>query len=133
MSYFAFDPETSPEPSGTPSEPPNADSDPRLNRALLEKVLHETLNANKSNVTIGVASLTALREVARRHRGQPFALEPVAVQLVQAMLRVSLPKRAQNAREWETMSIKIAQTMLDNPVTRDRLKAFWGRLSELDT
>jgi hypothetical protein len=132
MSPSALNPESS---SSTP-EPVNQSSEREnekpIDRALLEKVLEETLSASHHGAPGSITGLEALRDVARRYRGQPLVLDPVAMELVWAMLRSSFPKVREGSREWRTMSTRIAQTLLDDPVARERLKAFWGRLTESD-
>jgi len=110
--------------------PASNESEPPLDRALLEKVLLETLSASHQSTPEGGATLVALREVARRHRGQPLAVEPMAVEMIRAILRVSFPKAPVDSRSWQTMATRIAQTLLDDPVARERLKAFWAKLTE---
>ena len=132
MSLLAFDPQ----PSGSPeSASTNAEStnDDRLpSRDLLESVLNETLTGRSVGDSMSRTTLAALQEVAKRHRGQPLILEPVAVELVRALLRLKFPKQPVTSREWKFMSNRIAQTMLDDPVARERLRVFWSRLTEME-
>ena len=132
MSLLAFDPQ----PSGSPeSASTNAEStnDDRLpSRDLLESVLNETLTGRSVRDSMSRTTLAALQEVAKRHRGQPLILEPVAVELVRALLRLKFPKQPVTSREWKFMSNRIAQTMLDDPVARERLRVFWSRLTEME-
>jgi hypothetical protein len=109
--------------SGSPSE--RADD-----RALLERVLRQTLADSDSGAALDDADREALLEVARRHRGEPFALEPVAVALVHAVLLTHFQGPSGSSEFWRGVSLPIAGTLCDDPVMRGRMEALWDRLCE---
>jgi hypothetical protein len=96
---------------------------------LLDQVLRQTALASASEGPADPATLAALAEVARRYAGEPFALEPVAVELVHASLTSQLPMLATPGRDWKAVSARIAQALFDDPVAHDRLADLWKRLS----
>ena len=72
----------------------------------------------------------AILEVARKFQGQPFSLDPVLGELVRAVLRSRLPERAGSGAAWREISAEIAETLFEDPVSRDRLERFWSRLMD---
>ena len=130
MSSSASDPQrtvAAPETVGT-GQSPSPDRSPEP--SLLEDVLRRTLLANPPDV--GEATdIDALRGVARRHRGRPLEFDPVTVELVEAALGPQLRARAASPAAWRAMSRQIAQTLFEDPILRDRLRSFWGRLCEM--
>lgn len=97
---------------------------------LLEQVLQETLAGGTSTDPLRRQQWQALVEVARRHRGEALVLEPVAVDLVEALLRSRFDQLQLPADSWQHMSRVIATTLLDDPHAQARLATFWGQLSE---
>ena len=75
--------------------------------------------------------MNALKEVARRHRGQPLSLEPVALELVKAALRPQLGALADTPGVYEKLSLQVARMLIDDPIAYDRLQGFWNRLSQV--
>jgi hypothetical protein len=106
--------------------PSHAASDP----ALLESVLQQTLTACSAEAPLDSGTRRALRDVVARHRRKPFSLEPVAVDLVGAVLRGQQQGRPGSSAVWRAVSRRVAQTLCDDPVSRGRLEAFWDRLNE---
>jgi hypothetical protein len=98
-------------------------------RTLLESVLRQTLEENGSGVPLDDAETAALLQVAGRYRGQPCTLEPVAAELVQAVLQTHFQELSKSLEFWRTVSAQIAQTVFDDPVARTRLEELWHRLS----
>ena len=99
-------------------------------RELLEKVLRETLRDHSPDA-MDPADLDALRQVAQHYRGQPLVLEPITVELVEAVLGVQFPDRPQASPSWKAMSESIAQSLFDDPASRQRLEGIWTRLAEI--
>jgi len=99
-------------------------------REFLEKVLEETLLAADGSEKVTQADLEAVQGVARRFGGQPFKLEPVAVELVQAILSSYFRTPPNSPEPWQAMSVEIAQSLLEDPVLKERLEALWLRLIE---
>lgn len=74
--------------------------------------------------------MEAIQEVARRHRNAPFALDPVLVELVQTILRIQFGDHPEWAAAWQGASGPVAQTLYEDPVSRERLELLWNRLSK---
>jgi hypothetical protein len=113
-----------------PEEAAPGPADPIPDLPLLEKVLKETLSAPLPPGPLRDSEWQALLEVARRHRGQALVLEPVAIDLVQAMLRTRFDRLQLPDDSWQHMSREIATTLLDDPQTHSRLERFWSQLTE---
>lgn len=111
---------------GEAQRPERPAAQPPVDRNLLEKVLQETMAV----VSVGPNELSALIDVGRRHAGQPLALEPVAVELVDAILRHRLPSINMQGPSRHEMLVQIAEAMLDDPRSEQRLKGLWARLTE---
>lgn len=103
------------------------DSQPGHRRALLERVLRQTLLDDERDGPLDEADRRALAEVARRHRGKPLTLEPVGVDLVQAVLMTHFAGLADRPGFWRRVSLPIAETLLDDPVARGRIETLWDR------
>jgi hypothetical protein len=111
--------------------PPERDAEPKQTvpaRDLLEQVLRQTLNG--ASETADPAALEALSLVAARHRGRPLELQPVAVDLVHAVLSAQFPGQFGDAAGARELSAEIARTLFDDPPSRHRLEALWSRLAE---
>jgi hypothetical protein len=116
--------ETTPEKPAQPgAQPPDA--------SLLEKVLVQTLN-DQSVQSLEAGDREILRAVARRHSGAAFAFEPIAVELVEALLRSQLAPGAEPSESWGVMCRQIAQTMFDDPVSHNHLNALWNLLCQTE-
>lgn len=96
---------------------------------LLDQVLRQTALASMAGALGGEAADEALREVARRYRGQEFALDPIGVELVHASLSNQFPILGSGDRDWRTISRRIAQTLFDDPVAHAEFLALWNRLT----
>ena len=71
--------------------------------------------------------LRALVAVRQQHASQPLTAQPVAVELVRAVLRVHYgPKGVTDCMR---MSEEIAQTLCDDPSSIRRMERLWDRLS----
>ncbi len=106
--------------------PPKQVTDP----ALLESVLQQTLSICSSDEPLDPGSRRALEEVAARHRGEPFSVEPVAVELVAAVLHSQGKASSNSADAWRSVAFQVARTLCEDPTSRGRLETFWGRLCE---
>lgn len=99
--------------------------------ALLEAVMQQTLAMSGGADDESARDLGALRSVVERHRGRPFALEPIAVELIGAILHERLNDWGLAPAARQAMTHQIAETIYDDPVTRGRFQALWTRLSEI--
>jgi hypothetical protein len=96
---------------------------------LLENVLRETLAICTSDEPLDDADMQRLRQVARRFSGRPVASEPVAAELVYAVLEGHFAVGVSVAGEfWRTAAAQIAQTLLGDPGAKARLERLWTRL-----
>ncbi len=110
-----------PEQPAQPLSPKNS-----IDKALLDRVLQETMAA----VSVGPQELSALLDVARKYHGQPLTLEPVAVELVEAILRFRLPALQLSDPQRREMLTQIAELLLEDPPSAERLRRLWDRLKE---
>jgi hypothetical protein len=115
---------------GTPTQPVSP-AGRTYERSLLESVLQQTLEDSEAGVPLEDADSQALSEVVRRHRGQPLTLEPIAVELVQAVLWTHYGRLASSPEFWRTVSAEVAQTLFDDPVASPRLERLWHRLGRI--
>ncbi len=97
--------------------------------ALMEEVLRQTLQSAEPNSAEDEAEAAVLRGVAVRCQGRPFELEPVAVGLVEAMLRARFSETLYRGSTWHSMSQQIAQRLYEDPLSRGRLETLWTRLT----
>ena len=97
---------------------------------LLDKVLNETQDDGGQ---LDPAIQQALEAVARRHRGRPLIVDPVAVELVEAVLKTQLDDPALLAAPLRAMALRIAGTLCEDPLMNERLQAFWDRLTATPT
>jgi hypothetical protein len=125
---------TAPQPSGDsfrklPADERSTPSSPE-NRDLLERIVQETL-ANEAQVEpLDPAEWVALRSVGRRYAGQPLALEPMAVECIDALLRIRFQRLQQPDEFWRHVARRIAEALWDAPDSRARLEALWTHLCE---
>ena len=97
---------------------------------LLRKVLQHTTELGNADEPLSRREVEALRGVVNRHRGQPLAVEPVARELVDAMLVSLLPSAGNGAETRRAVAGQVAQTLLDDQTGSARLAAIWKRLCE---
>jgi len=129
MSASRFDPgEYSDRPPRVDAEAPSTDSRAR-DRAWFERVLEETEKLLAAEDALEPRQIEALKEVARRHPGERLVLDPIAVELVLAILGVQFGASALPAPVWQEAAWQIAQALLEDPVARPRLEALWGHIS----
>ena len=75
------------------------------------------------------AEMEAVEEVARRLAGESFALDPVVVELVGAMLLVQYGSQWNSPGLWRVVSERIARSIFEDPLSRERMERLWDRLS----
>jgi hypothetical protein len=126
-------PSDAPDPSGR-WQPVRSEDVPPLSPAadpgLLEKVLRETEELLEGDQALDGREKDDLRGVARRHRGEPLSLDPVTVELVQAVVGSRFRSRPDSVDFWRELVLHVAQSIFDDPASHDRLKALWSRLGE---
>src|SRR5687768_405504 len=99
-------------------------------RELLDEVLKQTLVSRDDQTRERLESLDELLEVARRRRGEAFALDPIGIELVQTVLRIPFRALLASEDQWHAMTDQIARTLCEDPVAYDRLSTLWRRLGE---
>lgn len=105
-----------------------------LGRELLSGMLEQpsTASIRTDSPPLRADELAAVRAVADKHRGQPLSLDPIAIGLVRALVIQWFAPHATDARTlkgWHTIADRIAASLYDDPVGRDRLNTTWERLS----
>lgn len=100
-----------------------------MDRDALESVLRRSL-IETEDTQIASQMLAAMAAVAQRHRGEPFTFEPVAVELIDSLLRALYPGAGEGGEQWQAMSSSIAASLCDDASAYNRLESFWKRLSE---
>ncbi|MCR4414139.1 MAG: hypothetical protein NUV77_17115 [Thermoguttaceae bacterium] len=106
------------------------DADASVPQELLESILERTDAASRTDDALDPQQRLALDGVVRRYRGQPLSLDPIATEMVRAMLTTEFRDRPEWAGAWDAVSGHVAQTLWEDQVSRDRLEALWLRLSE---
>lgn len=96
---------------------------------LLEEILARTQHLTGSDEPLTVEELRGLRTVAEMHRGQPLNAE-IAGQLVETLLAPRWTDLLQSPKDLTKMARQIADSLLEHPVSGQRLTAFWDKLGE---
>lgn len=102
--------------------------DRAVQHALLDRILCDA-SADQAASSPGSGTLSALKTVADRHRGQPFSLNPVTMDLVAAALHEWFAPPAAQQAVWRVIAGRVARTLYDDPRAHERLAALWGRLA----
>jgi hypothetical protein len=126
-SAFAFDDSGERPAPGPVPEDRAAEDD-----GLLQNVLQQTLAAMDVGQVVDDAERQVLREVVERHSGAELCLEPIAEELVSAILTVRFRCLDYPAGVWKSMAPQIARILWEDPASRARLLALWTRLNEDD-
>jgi hypothetical protein len=96
----------------------------------IEEALRRGLLASDADAPPASEDLDALRAVARTHKGEPFALAPVCVELVRAMLRSCFGPCAKSEDALDPIARRVAETLFDDPFFKARMESLWMRLCE---
>jgi hypothetical protein len=97
--------------------------------SLLESVLRQTAAMADSDEPPSRAEMEAVEEVGRRFAGRAFSLDPVVVELVGAMLLVQYGSQWNSPGLWRVVSERIARSIFEDPLSRERMERIWDRLS----
>jgi hypothetical protein len=103
---------------------------PESYRELLDEVLKQTLVSRDDQTRERLESFDELLEIARRRRGEAFALDPIGIELVQTVLRTPFRALLASEDQWHEMTEQVARTLCEDPVAYDRLNTLWRRLGE---
>lgn len=99
---------------------------------LLRHVIEETLGAATLDEPVDQRDVEALRAVAVRYAGQSLCLNPIAVELVRALLTRRWGATVAAAHlSLDDMAWEIAAALLDAPASRARVRQLWLRLGEV--
>ena len=132
MSSFASDPQDADgEPQSVPAETGSPGGRP-YDRALLERVLQETLTDENARESLSRVDKVALLDVAARYRDQPLSLDPIVIALIEAMVQTHFEVLSGLAEFWRPITTQIGRTLWDDPMTRARLELFWHRLCGME-
>ena len=115
-------------PQAGSASPQAGGADRAPEQGLLEAILRETVPEMDVATPLGSAEREGLRDVARRHAGRDLVLDPVAVELVQAVLRPSVPDAWTGGEPWRRLTCAVATAVFDDPQFRRRLEALWSGL-----
>ena len=96
----------------------------------MERVLQETLAVTEVGVPLDGVELTALEDVARRFVDTAVSLHPVVVAMVQAILCARFGSLACRPDVGQAVSLRIAETLWEDPTSQARLMRLWARLTE---
>ena len=99
-------------------------------RNLLQGILDRALSCLEPTDREVRSDLGVLSKVAARHPGKPFTLDPIAIDLVEAMLDSSFSSLGCRPGAWRSVSEAVARTLCDDPTAQERLQALWLRLTE---
>lgn len=97
--------------------------------AKIEEALRCGLLASDVDDPMAPDDLEALRAVVRAHRGEAFALAPVCVELVRAMLQSSFGSWTKVEEAWDPIARRIAETLFEDPYFNARMESLWTRVS----
>ena len=95
-------------------------------RAMMEEVLKRTLSESANS--LDPAEREALRTVVLRHRDEAFEIDPVAVDLVEVLLKLEFKNSISSPEVWRRMCYEVAKTLFDDPVARQRMQSIWTAL-----
>jgi hypothetical protein len=113
--------------SESPAKEPAAE--PAVGSSMLEQILALTSGSSPAAGFVEPGDVEALREVAKSLSGQSFSLEPVAIELIHAMLQVQFQKAGMPSTTVRAMARQIATTLCDDPQWRRHLEELWAGLS----
>jgi hypothetical protein len=99
--------------------------------ALLARVLQQTLAAADEKDAANSADLQRLRAIAHRRKGQNLVLEPVVIEMVRGVLGAEFAGLDKDPERFNEITMRIARSLLDDPVANKRLENLWARLADL--
>jgi len=108
-----------------PHEPDGA---PAIGSHMLDQILSLTSGGTPQAGFVEPSDVQPLLDVARSLASVPFVLEPVAVELIHAVLQVQFQKAGLDAEQVRAMARQIATTLCDDPTSRSRLENLWKSL-----
>lgn len=115
-----------------PGEPVSDDVIEATPHGLLDEVLARTVASDAAGAGESPVDLEPFYEVARRFPLEPLSLDPIAIELVHAALKIQSPKFAEPAEAWRNVAANVARTLVEDPVAHARLQRFWSRLNGVE-
>ena len=94
---------------------------------VLEDVVRQTL-AGQQPGSVGAEEIEALQQIAKQYGGVPLELQPVAGELVTALLKLRFRSLGLSDEVWQNVGRRVAGTLLDDPVAGDRFRQLWRQL-----
>lgn len=116
--------------SGHAGSPEKSARHSELVRDILQSVLEHTAGVGGDDDGLDAAQRSALAEVARQYRGQPLVPVPILRELVRAMLVGEFRDRPEWYAAWGAVAGRVAESLWDDHLSRQRLEALWSRLAE---
>jgi hypothetical protein len=116
--------------AGRESHVSPAEAKNRGEPSLLDEALAETLALASGGTALDSVELAPFVQVARRHRGRPLTLEPVAVDLALAVLEHRFSQAGFKHEVLQVLARQVAQRLLDDPRSRGWLETFWTQINE---
>src|SRR5262245_49062730 len=113
-----------------PARPTDTVGRMQIAAGLLEEVLTRTLANSQSTSKTTAGEISLLRQVADRHRRQPFDVEPMVLDLVETVLKEHYQTLFSSPEKWQAMVREIARTLYEDPLSRARLERLWKQLLE---
>ena len=114
---------------GNHRDPDGQPSDLNSDQVAFEKVIRETLH-QKSQDLLDSDGVKALALVAQRYPQPELTLDPIAVELVDSILRIRISRSVRSANDWRTISNEIATLLYEAPDSKRRLERLWNSLLE---
>lgn len=120
-------------PAGEPA-PESVEPDPTtsstMDKRAFDAVLRATLDSDAADQRVTAEEVAALADVARRHGAAPFVNDPIAVDLVEAIIQANYGHLRRPPEIWRSTAVRIAAVLCDSPAARARLENLWARLLE---
>lgn len=95
--------------------------------ALLGEVISQTDNLFAAEAAEDDAHPVALREVAERHRGEELSVDPVMVELVEAVIS-DLASRISHNELRRRLVFHVAESLSEDPAAYKRVSSLWRNL-----
>jgi hypothetical protein len=108
------------------TEAPSGSVDP----SLLDRVLRATEGLLEDGRPLGDGEREALWNVARRHRDEAISVDPVVVELVEAVIEPLGELRVEERAFWRSTALPVAEAIMEDPVAHERLASLWQRMTE---
>jgi len=96
----------------------------------LEDAVRTTLVNTEADGPVSPEEIAALQGVAKRHGHGPLTLDPIAIELVEAMIQVNYGHLQRPREVWQETATRVAKLLCDAPEARARLENLWRRLVE---